>query len=301
MEAISCLLPGGYRDADGVMHREAELLPLCGREEELLAERGTSSNAAFITRILNRCLRRIGTISPISEMIARDLLVGDRQYLLLKLREATFGDQVQATIVCPWPDCGRRIDIDFRLSDVPVVAPADLRPSYRLELSREAALRDKAGCAHREVIFRLPAGGDQEIAATLAFHAEEAALIQLLSRCIMSIGDLHHPDAALISSLSPLARAEIDQAMAAVAPRVDLNITGLCPECGREFSQPFDLPEFFFHELCISRELLYREVHYLAYHYHWSEQEIMGFPRPKRRMYIEILADEIARLNDVFA
>ena len=56
-----------------------------------------------------------------------------------------------------------------------------------------------------------------------------------------------------------------------------------CPECGHDFSVPFDPQEFFFGELRTSRDFLYREVHYLAYHYHWSEQEIMAMPRDKRR------------------
>ena len=51
-------------------------------------------------------------------------------------------------------------------------------------------------------------------------------------------------------------------------------------------------------ELHTSLDLLYREVHYLAYHYHWSEREIMEMPRAKRRRYIEVLADEIERLSD---
>jgi hypothetical protein len=44
--------------------------------------------------------------------------------------------------------------------------------------------------------------------------------------------------------------------------------------------------------------MLYRQVHYLAYHYHWSEHEILEMPRDKRLAYIEILADEIERLNN---
>jgi len=301
MDTLICWLPGGYRDAAGALHREAELAPLCGREEELLVRRGGLSNAAMVTRILSRCVLRIGTLSPVSEALARELLVADRQYLMLKLREATLGDQLQATVVCPWPDCGRRIDIDFLLSDVPVIALAEPGPAYRLLLSAEAALSDSAGRPQREVVFRLPTGADQELTASLAQHDADQALLQLLSRCITSIGELHHPDPAIIESLSPLARAEIDQAMAAVAPQVDLSLRGICPECGRPFAQPFDLQEFFFRELHISRELLYREVHYLAFHYHWGEGEIMGFSRSKRRMYIEILADEIERLNDAVA
>ena len=64
---------------------------------------------------------------------------------------------------------------------------------------------------------------------------------------------------------------------------------------------PFDLQDFFFGELRISQDLLYREVHYLAYHYHWSEKEILALSREKRRKYIEILADEIEKLNSAVA
>ena len=32
------LLPGGYVDEQGVLHREVDLAPLSGREEELLAD-----------------------------------------------------------------------------------------------------------------------------------------------------------------------------------------------------------------------------------------------------------------------
>jgi hypothetical protein len=82
-----------------------------------------------------------------------------------------------------------------------------------------------------------------------------------------------------------------------VAPRVELTMEAQCPECGREFAVPFDPQEFFFGELRTSRDLLYREVHYLAYHYHWGEQEIMAMPRDKRRRYIAVLADELEKLN----
>jgi hypothetical protein len=39
-------------------------------------------------------------------------------------------------------------------------------------------------------------------------------------------------------------------------------------------------------------------VHYLAYHYHWAESEIMEMTRDKRRTYIDVLAEAIGALND---
>src|ERR1035438_176521 len=50
--------------------------------------------------------------------------------------------------------------------------------------------------------------------------------------------------------------------------------------------------------ICTDSELLYRQVHYLAYHYHWAEPEIMAMPRIKRQKYIELLAGETERVND---
>ena len=60
----------------------------------------------------------------------------------------------------------------------------------------------------------------------------------------------------------------------------------------------FEIQDFFLGELRTYLELLFRETHYLAFHYHWSEQEILAMPKIKRRKYIEILADEIQRINN---
>ena len=40
---------------------------------------------------------------------------------------------------------------------------------------------------------------------------------------------------------------------------------------------------------------LYREVHLLAFYYHWSEAEIMGLATKKRHRYLEVLQEAITR------
>jgi hypothetical protein len=297
MDHLTCLLPGGYVDEAGVLHREAELTPLSGREEELLADRKLSGGAALVTIILSRCVCRLGGISPVPAELVRRLLVADRQYLLLRLRAITFGDQVQATARCAWADCGKKVDIDFSLQDIPIKESQTRGPLYTMQLSPEAAFRDEAGEAHRAVTFRLPNGEDQEVVSPLMADDAARAFTVLLGRCIQSIGSWEHPGEALLRRLSPLAQREIERQIEAVAPRVELTMEAQCPECGREFAVPFDPQEFFFGELRTSRDLLYREVHYLAYHYHWSEQEIMAMPRDKRRRYIAVLADELEKLT----
>ncbi len=297
MEQMRCRLPGGYVDRGGTLHRDAEIAPLCGRDEELLSGARKQASAPLVTEILSRCVRRIGSIAPVPPEVARELLVGDRQYLLLKLREATFGPRVLATIACPWPDCGKSVDIDFRTGDIPVREAEARQPRHTIELSAGSIYAGPDGRPRREISFRLPNGDDQERLSPSLLENEAEALALLLGRCIEPDAD-GRSGGEIVAVLSPAARLEIELAMRRLAPAVELTMETDCPECRREFTVPFDLQDFFFGELRISRDLLYREVHYLAYHYHWSEREIMELPRGKRRSYIEILADEIEKYND---
>jgi hypothetical protein len=291
-------LPGGFVDEAGIVHQEVELIPLCGRDEELLATNHRQESASLVTNVLSRCVRRVGTINPVSEAVTRQLLTADRQYLLLKLRELTFGDRVQAAIFCPWQDCGKKVGLDFSLNNIPIHESVEKGPLYKIELSAAAAFIGDDGQSYREITFRLPNGGDQEAISPLLSENEASALTKLLVRCIQNIGPLNNPGEEIISRLSPLARLEIERQMEKVAPKVELTMEASCPECSREFAVPFDLQNFFFGEFRTSLDLLYREIHYLAYHYHWSEQEIMEMPKEKRRRYIDVLADEIERLNN---
>jgi hypothetical protein len=120
----------------------------------------------------------------------------------------------------------------------------------------------------------------------------------LLGRCVQNIGPWENPGLAGIRQLSQQAHLEIERQIETVAPAVELTMAGNCPECGQAFAIPFDLTGFFWSELRTSRDLLLREVHFLAFHYHWSEREIMAMPRDQRRSYIGILAEEIERLHD---
>ena len=298
MENSTCILPGGYTDENGVRHREVELRALTGREEEILASRKTQSSAALITDIISQCVMRIGTNGEITKNFARQLLVADRQFIILKLRELTFGERVRATIQCLAPGCGSKIDIDFSLHDIPVKELEQRGPAYTMELSPQAGLEAADGEIHREISFRLPNGGDQEVVSPMISCNESLALSMLLDRCVLGVGPVSNPDRELVSMLSPLARLEIEKAMETMAPRLELAMEVTCPECLREFEIPFNLQDIFFGEFRTSLDLLYREVHCLAYHYHWSEREIMEMSKQQRGKYIEVLADELERMND---
>ena len=47
----------------------------------------------------------------------------------------------------------------------------------------------------------------------------------------------------------------------------------------------------------MSVDTLYRDVHHLALHYHWSEGEILAMPRSKRLRYLSLLAGRLESRN----
>lgn len=282
-------LPGGYWHADGTLQRHYQLAPLTGREEELLVQAaGQRPVAGLVSEVLARGISALGDISPVTAEVAQQLLVADRQFLLLRLRQATIGDDIRADLICPWADCGQRVTVEFTLSDIPVIESTDKGPWYSMQLSDGAA---GGGDRGRQVVFRLPTGADQEVAAGWLAVNEAHALTVLLERCL-------HDGAERVAELSPLARVEIEAHMQQVAPGVEQVLEAGCAECGRTILVPFDVQRFFFGELRADSDLLYRQVHHLAYHYHWSEHDIMAMSRDKRLTYLDILAEEIDRLNN---
>lgn len=275
------------------------MVPLTGREEELLANAGYPA-AALVTEVLNRCVKCIGSIAEVTPDVIRKLLVADRQYLLLMLRQLTFGDRIQAALPCPWPGCGKGVDVDFRISGIPITRCHDMRSVYEMQIevfdgAAELGLTEDAPLF---VHYRLPNGADQEAVLAGIDRGEAAALSVLLSRCIEQFDVVPQPDADWIARLPASVRVRIEQEMESRAPNLDLTMEAECPECRRAFLAPFELQDFFFGELKIGTELLFREVHYLAFHYHWSEREIMDMPRNRRRRYIDVLSGEIETLNE---
>jgi len=262
-------LPGGMAE-EGQWVREAELRGLTGREEDWLVRHPATPSALSVTQLLSGCLLRLGGHEITRDGI-RQLLVGDRDFLVLMLRQLTMGDGFQ--VVLPCPACNKKMDVAFKTTDVPIEtgkAQAVYELCVALGSPRERVIR-----------FRLPTGADQE--AVLGSPLETAADM-LLDRCVLDDGGL---------PLNRDERVELDDALERHAPKVELELALKCPECSQEFSYPFDTTAFFLQELRSNGRHLLREIHSLAFYYHWSETEILNLDRERRREYLSLLSDEL--------
>jgi len=55
----------------------------------------------------------------------------------------------------------------------------------------------------------------------------------------------------------------------------------------------FDAASHFFQEIANRQPDLYREIHLLAFYYHWSESDILRLTPQKRQGYLDLLAEAL--------
>lgn len=270
-------LPGGLW-LDGQCYQQVGLRPLTGTDEAYLQEYSpVQLPAETITAVLSRTLTHLdGHPLPCPPGdLARALIIGDREALLLHLRRLTLGEQMPCVLDCP--ACSAPMDLDLRVADL-LLPPNGLLPQeHTAEIGHNGTTQT--------IAFRLPTGADQEAAARLARHDPAEAAAALLRRCLASPTE---------KPLSPEIAASLGRHIAEKDPQAEIRLNLACPECGHNFVALFDTATYFFKELADRAAHLYRQVHLLAFYYHWSEAEIMGMTAVKRRRYLTLLSDSLS-------
>jgi len=292
-EAARLALPGGYFDGGGAAHTEVLLAPLTGEDEFHAAAGASACRAEVATRLLSRCVRSPGTHTPVGRAFVSELAVGQRDFLLLKLRELSFGPRVDCVLRCPDEGCGKPMDLSLDTRELDI-------PGHGAAGRYFTAPLDEGAPDSPTVEFRLPNGADQEALAGLFARSPERAVDALLARCLRRVGERAGVDEAEVARLSPAAREQIDALMSRLAPPVECEIEARCVECGTQFETDFDVVGHFLRELAAGFRSLEREVHFLAWHYHWSERDILSMARGRRRRYVALVQEEVDRLNGVW-
>ncbi|MFI6289878.1 hypothetical protein ACIBCM_34970 [Streptomyces sp. NPDC051018] len=241
-------LPIGYEDAEGQVHRTAVLRKMTGRDEAVMADRRHRSNSArMISELLGSCLVRLGTVENPGVRAAQQLFSADRHFLLVKLREITFGAEMQATYSCP--TCQEATVLIEDLAHLDVVRLGGDEVPEDLVVQLEDGYVDRSGTVFDVLVFRHPTGADEErIAGAVrenAAHGKNA----LLARCLKSMGDMPRPrmealGSAVFNDLTLSDRRLIDHAMNNGGPGINLRRPVNCGGCGREYGATLDMSNF---------------------------------------------------------
>ena len=200
-----------------------------------------------------------------------NLSMGQRDGLLLTLRERMFGSQLVSLAICP--GCGDRLELTFLVSDIRTVPETE--PASVLITKVE----------DYEVHYRLPNSLDL---GAVSDQLDLAAMRQqLLNRCLISI---HYKNESLEISELPLGVvSSVLEDMAQADPQADVQLALSCPACNHQWQATFDVVSFFWTEIHAWARRLLQEVHTLASAYSWREADILAMSPQRRQLYLEMI------------
>ncbi|MGH2511825.1 MAG: hypothetical protein ACRDGQ_03965, partial [Candidatus Limnocylindrales bacterium] len=94
-------------------------------------------------------------------------------------------------------------------------------------------------------------------------------------------------------ALDPASTQLLAAALAGLDPCADLAFVSTCPRCGTWIELELDPVDLLVRSLATGEPRLLAEAHCLAFHYGWSEAEILALARPRRLAYLELLRDQV--------
>lgn len=239
-------LPVGLSREDGADVREVAIRKMTGREEALLTDPKLRHNAGkLITALLASCVSGQDG-KPLDASLVRGLSSADRNFLLLELRRATFGDEMEAHYRCP-----RCQGSTIVLEDLATIEVRDQETgSGDIHVLLEDGYTDTDGQCHRELVFALPTGEDEEAAAARRDTNPSRQRDALLARCLRQAGELEERriralGVRLLAELSMSDRQLIRRTLDSEAPGPDLTRGIVCEHCDEEYRTTLDMSHFF--------------------------------------------------------
>ncbi len=197
--------------------------------------------------------------------------IGQRNRLLLALREKLFGPHFVGVATCP--QCGERLEVNFEASDIRAPTPGDPAEPRALEV------------AGYTVQFRLPNSTD--LAAIQGCSDVATAQQVLLERCLLSVQHEGHTLSA--TALPAEVVSALATAMEEADPLANIQLALNCPACGHQWSAVLDLLAYIWSELDAWARRVLREVHCLATAYGWSEHDILNMRPWRRQLYMGMI------------
>jgi len=262
-------LPGGIL-SEGLINQAFSFKPVTGLLELSLSDKSfhANSHSARVSMVLSEAMESLGG-EPVNLDKVKSLCVGDRQFLMRQLAVHIDDSLLWLTVQCY--ACSELFDFSFRHSELPVKPAGKNFP--------ELVLQTKLG----RLKVRVPTGLDQEIIAQA--DDDQQSLQQLLDCLVTPLSDYrqgnqypgkHYPAEIVV---------QVEQAIEDMSPEIVTEVQAQCPFCQADNKIPVSPYN------CLERPVgeLFKEIHALALHYHWSEQDILALPRSRRLTYLGLI------------
>jgi hypothetical protein len=229
-------LPYGFFGYDGKLHREVELEPMTGIEEDLLLKEADVRSGKAYRQVIANCITRIGelTYGPMDQRDVKAktrafkdvgrMTLSDRAFLLMCLRRISLldGDVYKFPLACATDGCDEFINVLSLSTDIPIYPVADPKQEYEVRLPNGKTVRYR----------HLTVDDEPRIGELTKLYKDGLASAYLWAHILSADGQVvkSHRDVQRWSTRDrEQLRADID----AHDGGVDLSYTARCPVCSR--------------------------------------------------------------------
>ena len=233
------LLPVGLKDKDGVVHRTITLTPMTGETEEAIADPKVRDNGGkIITALLESVTEKIGTLPRVTKDTIRDLTTIDRDFLLIKNRQVSLGDNISYIDNCP--HCRAKNEIHVNLANI---EPKYLENEEDRELTFDLPIgyKDANGTVHKEITITLPTGRVQERVAQMVRANPAQATTAMLQLITLKLGTLEFINPDVFKKMTKKDRDFISSKLSELEVGVKFDTEVMCSECGSDFTTSIPL------------------------------------------------------------
>jgi len=222
-----------------------EIKQMTAKEEDILTSRNLLRKGIALDRVIESVIRD-------RKVNADDLLVGDKNAIIISTRVSGYGSEYTTQVTCP--NCGTAQEYTFDLNDANVYAGDDAAISA-LEITdnHNGTFTTTLPRTNVEVTFRLLTGQDEKQmmnqleAARRKKRPEQTVTLQL-QRMIVGVAGTDDPKAIryLIENIPSSDSRHLRSAYKVAAPNIDLTQHFECAECDHEQDMEVPLTADFF-------------------------------------------------------
>jgi len=211
-----------------------------------------------------------------------DAPVTERDRLLLRLHQLSFGSELSAIAACS--GCSAQLELAVPVTELVALTDGD-----------EGDERDGLSWTEAGRRFEMRLATTTDLLASLEPAELEDAQELLLSRCVtvdppLDVERLSQAPTALERferlSQAPTVLERFERLNAAAELRCGVT----CPECAHSEVVDLDIGRFLWTEVRRAASRLLREIHTLAAGYGWSEPSILAMSAQRRAAYLELVA-----------
>lgn len=229
-----------FEDKLPLSGKAVRLRGMTGHEEDMLTDKQLVKKGKVMDNILTACIEAIEGTKPTISDVSK-LTTADRTYLLVKIRELSYGATIEnAEIVCTNKNCRDKQIVDINLTDLPVRVSETSNEDEETEFTLPVT--------NTKVKFRQLRGTDEQ---KLAKFGEAEILTVGIQLRLTEVEGTHINDyKKWLKGLPVRDRSALRKAMEATELGIDTVIKVECDECGTEIKvRAESLQDFFFPEM----------------------------------------------------